>query len=127
MSPLFISSLMTLTPVMRLRDAHGECGHERRDRGEKQVSVSQHAESRTGDLAGRLRERDSRGREHPGRAERARAPQRGAHRGGDSDRDEREWDQGRWHLGGAAAPRDERKTARGKGEQRDRSGRPRAL
>jgi hypothetical protein len=84
---------MTLIPVMRLRDAYGECGHQCREGCEKQVSVSQHAESPPRYLPGRLGERDRRGREHPGRAKRARTPKGGAQSGGDSDRHESERDQ----------------------------------
>lgn len=88
---------MTLTPALGLRDAYSEGRDESRESSQKQVSVSQHAESPSGDLSGRLRERNSRGREHPGRAQRARTPERGAQRGGDSDRDEGERDQCGWH------------------------------
>ena len=93
---LFLS-LMTLTPALRFRDAYGECGDEGPERSEKQVSVSQHAESPSGYLAGRLGECDRRGREHPGCAQRARTPKRGAECGRDSDRDEGERDQRRRH------------------------------
>src|SRR5438067_1909297 len=56
--PYLFRPLETLTPVTGLRDAYGESGDQRRDRGEKQLSVSQHAEARSGDLAGGLRHRD---------------------------------------------------------------------
>jgi hypothetical protein len=95
--PYFFLSLMTLTPALRLRDAYRKCCDQSAERGEKQVSVSQHAESPPGYLAGRLGECDRRGREHPGRAEGARTPKRGAQRGGDSYRDEGERDQRRRH------------------------------
>jgi hypothetical protein len=80
---------------LRLRDAYGKCRDQRPERGEKQVSVSQHAESPSGYLAGRLGECDGCGSKHPGRAERARTSKRGAECSRDSDRDKGERDQ-RW-------------------------------
>ena len=84
---------MTLTPALRFRDAYGECGDEGPERSEKQVSVSQHAESPPGYLAGRLSEGDRRGCEHPRRAQRARTPKRGAQGGRYSDSHEGKRDQ----------------------------------
>ena len=112
---------MTLPLGTRLRDAYRERGDECCQRSEKQLSVPQHAEPRPGDLAGRLRQRHGGGGEDPCRSKRARTPQCGAQRGGDSERNERERDKRGWQLSSAPAPRDERETARAKREQRERA------
>src|SRR5256885_2087721 len=96
--PYLFRPLETLTPVTGLRDAYGESGGQRRDRGEKQLSVSQHAEARSGDLAGGLRQRDRRRREHPGGAERARPPERRAQRRRNAQGHQREGDERRRHY-----------------------------
>jgi hypothetical protein len=95
--PYFIGSQMTLIPVVRFRDAYGECGDRGPDGGEKQLSVSQHAEARPRDLAGCLRQRDRRRREHPGRAEGSRTPEGRPKCGGDAERHESEGDERRRH------------------------------
>src|SRR5439155_17040318 len=117
------------TPTLALRAPFREPESDGSQRGaqrrEKHLRVTEHAEPRSGQLAGGLGDRDGGERENPRAAERARLTERRAERRGDTDRDERKRDERRRHsrvggLGRALAARD-RAQLRRQREERERA------
>ena len=88
---------MTLALPIAFGDGQSDSSKERAYGREQHLRVTQHAQTRAGELAGRLRDRHSGERKQPGPAERPRSTERRSKRGGHTECDERERHEGRRH------------------------------